>query len=249
MKILLSGATGRVGLEIERLAAADPALTVAGRASRDTFFAPGVCGDVLVDFSRPELTIRSLELAMDQGLPIVIGTTGLPDDLQARIDQAAKRIALCQAANFSIGVQVLHDLVARAAASLPAGFDIEIAEIHHRWKVDAPSGTALALGQAAARGRATTEHTETIRGDGARRIGEIGYQVARGGDVIGEHSVQFLGDGERVELTHRATDRAIFARGALHAARWLLGRPPGHYSMIDVLGLAEENRPQDQRVR
>jgi len=236
LKILLSGATGRVGREIERLVRGDEDLEVSGRASSAGFFAAGDLGDVLIDFSRPELTLRALEFADSHGIPMVIGTTGIEAGLQRRIETASERIPVCQAANFSIGVNVLLDLVERAAAGLPPAFEIEISEVHHRWKVDAPSGTALALGHtaAAARGQAH-EDVARVRGDGAREPDGIGYQVVRGGDVPGEHTVWFLGDGERLELTHRAGDRAIFARGALHAARWLRNRPPGLYSMRDVL--------------
>jgi len=237
MKILLSGATGRIGRQIERLVGDDDSLAIAGRASQAGFFAEQDSADVLIDFSRPELTSRSLDFALVRDIPAVIGTTGLDASLAARIEQAAESIAVCQAANFSIGVNLLLDLVARAASGLPGTFEIEIAELHHRWKVDAPSGTALALGRAAAAARGI-EHDAAahVRGGGARQPGEIGYQVGRGGDVAGEHTALFLGDGERLELTHRAADRAVFARGALHAARWLRGRRPGLYSMGDVLG-------------
>jgi len=237
MKILLSGATGRVGQEIDRLIDEDEAIGLSAKASTSKFFAAHDQGDVLIDFSLPKQTHRSLEFAVEREIPMVIGTTGLDQTVQAAVDAAAKRIAICQAANFSIGVNLLLDLVARAATGLPESFEIEIAELHHRWKVDAPSGTALALGRSAAAARGI-EHdlAAQVRAGGARQPGEIGYQVGRGGDVIGEHCVRFLGDGERLELTHRATDRALFARGALQAARWLVGRRPGLYSMRDVLG-------------
>jgi len=237
MEILLSGASGRVGGEIARLAESDSDLGISARASSKEFFADDSVGDVLIDFSRPRVTARALDFAVERRMPMVIGTTGLDDSLQDGILEASAHIAICQAANFSIGVNLLLDLVARAATGLPESFEIEIAELHHRWKVDAPSGTALALGRSAAAARGI-EHdlAAQVRAGGARQPGEIGYQVGRGGDVIGEHCVRFLGDGERLELTHRATDRALFARGALHAARWLVGRRPGLYSMRDVLG-------------
>ena len=236
MKILVSGATGRVGREIRRLAEEKGFTEIAGSASRERFFDSEAAGEVLIDFSRPELTARCLEFAVPLGLPMVIGTTGLPTGLQQCINEACKRIAICQAANFSIGVNLLPDLVRRAAAGFPESFEIEISETHHRWKVDAPSGTALALGRVAADARGLKRVPEpNVRGAGARQAGEIGYQVIRGGDVVGEHTVLFLGDGERLELTHRASDRAIFARGALHAARWLVEQPAGLYSMKDVL--------------
>ncbi len=250
LKILLSGATGRVGREIRRLAEQEGLAEIAGRASRERFFATEAAGDVLIDFSRPELTDRALAFAAKHAVPMVIGTTGLDDGVQGRINQAASSIAICQAANFSIGVNLLLDLVGRAAAGLPEAFEVEIAELHHRWKTDAPSGTALALGRAAAEARgAEPDAVGRVRGDGKRQSGKIGYQVARGGDVVGEHTIFFLGDGERLELTHRASDRAIFARGALHAARWLVNQPPGMYSMYDVLGEAADGSPASRLLR
>lgn len=234
--IFLSGASGRAGQEIQRVVEADPELAITGRATSAVFFEADALADVLIDFSAPALTEKALILAVQRGIPMVIGTTGLSAGLQQLIGIAAQRIPICQAANFSIGVNLMLDLVERAAAGLPESFDIEIAETHHRWKVDAPSGTALALGGVAAAARGLEhERAAAVRGNGARKPGQIGYQVRRGGDVAGEHTVLFLGDGERLELTHRATDRAIFARGALHAARWLCGRPPGLYSMRDLL--------------
>ena len=236
LKILLSGSTGKVGQVIEELVSADEELEIVARASTTQFFDASQSGDVLIDFSRSELCLKSLAHAKRRGIACLIGTTGLDASAQARIEAASDSIPICQAANFSIGVNLLLDLVRRAAAALPPEFDIEISELHHRWKVDAPSGTALALGRAAAEGRGW-EHDRAAEcnRNGARVSGEIGYQAARGGDVPGEHTVLFLGDGERLELTHRASDRAIFARGALHAARWLVNQPPGLYSMKDVL--------------
>lgn len=236
VQILLSGATGKVGREVERLAGEDDAFEISARASRRAFFGAAASGDVVIDFSRPELCRRSLQHAVERGLPMVIGTTGIDAGLQRQIEAAGEAIPVCQAANFSLGVNLLIDLVKRAAERLPGAFDIEISELHHRWKVDAPSGTAVALGRAAAEGRALDHDRAAKYGrSGARTGGEIGYQAARGGDVPGEHTVMFLGDGERLELAHRATDRAIFARGALHAADWLVERPAGRYSMRDVL--------------
>lgn len=236
LKILLSGATGKVGQVIEALVAESDALEIVGRASGEKFFDDARSGDAVIDFSRPELCMKSLAHAQNLGIACVIGTTGLDASEQARIAAASESIPICQAANFSIGVNLLLDLVERAAAGLPSTFDAEISEIHHRWKVDAPSGTALALGRAVAGARGLDHETAaTVDRKGARASGEIGYQSTRGGDVAGEHTVMFLGDGERLELTHRATDRAIFARGALYAARWLVARPPGLYSMSDVL--------------
>lgn len=236
LKILLSGATGKVGRVIEGLVTDDDAIEIVARASGGQFFDDSQTGDVIVDFSRPELCARSLEFARSRGVPVVIGTTGIENELQQQIETASETIPICQAANFSLGVNVLHELVARAAAALPSGFEIEIAEIHHRWKVDAPSGTALALGRTAAQARGL-DHAQAAKTErtGARGKDEIGYQAARGGDVAGEHTVMFLGDGERLELTHRASHRSVFARGAVHAARWLIEQPPGLYSMRDVM--------------
>lgn len=237
MDILLSGATGRIGREIRALVDADAGLALSGAASGGAFFDEAAHGDVLIDFSRPEATARCIEFALARDVPLVIGTTGLDDALQSRIDAASATLPICQAANFSIGVNLLLVLAARAAEALPASFDVEILELHHRWKADAPSGTALALGRAVAAARgAEHEAVAGVRRDRREAGGEIGYQVARGGDVAGEHSVLFLGDGERLELTHRATDRGVFARGALHVAGWLQARKPGLYSMRDVLG-------------
>ena len=236
MKILLSGASGRVGREIQRLVESSDRLRISGTASSEHFFRDADRGDVLIDFSRPELSARSLAFASAHGVPLVLGTTGIEPALQADIDVASASIPICQAANFSLGVNVLLDLVDRAAAALPDSFEAEISELHHRWKVDAPSGTALALGRAVAQARGSDpDAVAGVRGAGVREKGGIGYQVARGGDVVGEHVVTFFGEGERVELAHRCSDRAVFARGALHAARRLFGREPGRYSFRDLL--------------
>jgi len=236
LKILLSGSTGKVGQVIEKLVAEDDDLEIVGRASAAQFFDDSQSADVLIDFSRPELCLKSLAHAKAKGIACVIGTTGLDQSDQTRIESASTSIPVCQAANFSIGINLLLDLVRRAASGLPAAFDAEVSEIHHRWKVDSPSGTALALGAAIAESR-DLDHDKVARygRTGCRDNDEIGYQSIRGGDVAGEHTVMFLGDGERLELTHRASDRAVFARGAVHAARWLVGKPPGLYSMRDVL--------------
>ena len=236
MNILLSGASGRVGREIERLVESDPGSRIVGRASAGGFFRDSDRGDVVIDFSRPELTARTLAFALEHRVALVVGTTGVDPVLQARIDEAAASIPICQAANFSIGVNVLLELAGRAADALPESFEAEVFELHHRWKVDAPSGTALELGRAVAHARGLDDVAPSARAGGERKAGEIGYQVARGGDVVGEHLLMFLGDGERIELAHRATDRSVFARGALHAAARLAGRAPGSYSFGDLLG-------------
>lgn len=200
--------------------------------------------DVLIDFTTPEATRRHVWLAAKSRKPCVIGTTGLTPADEKEIADAAREAPVLYAPNMSAGVTLLSALVERAAAALGPGWDIEIFEAHHRAKIDAPSGTALALGRAAARGRAPADikapEPFTLARSGAtgpRRREEIGFSVARGGDVVGDHTVFFYGAGERIELTHRATDRALFARGALRAALWLSGKPAGLYSMRDVLGL------------
>lgn len=194
--------------------------------------------DVLVDFSAPEALPASLERAVSAGIPILIGTTGFGQRADEQIAEAAKAIAVLVAANTSLGVAVLSDLVERAARALGPEWDIEILEMHHRNKADAPSGTALALGEAASRGRGTAMRAERGR-DGTgleRRHGAIGFASLRGGTVAGEHDVIFAGPEERLILSHRADCRAIFARGALAAARFLVGKPAGLYSMRDVIG-------------
>lgn len=195
-------------------------------------------GDVIVDFSAPAALQASLDRAISAGVPILIGTTGLDDLASKRIEQAAQEIAVLRAANTSLGIAVLSDLVERAAAMLGDDWDIEIVEMHHRMKADAPSGTAIALGEAAARGRGTRPKEERFRlGTGlSRETGAIGFAALRGGTVPGDHDVVFAGSEERVILSHRAESRMIFARGALAAARFLRGKPAGLYSMRDVIG-------------
>jgi len=198
-------------------------------------------GDVLVDFSAPSALQASLDRAIAGKIPILVGTTGLDDFASRRIDAAAKEIAVLRAANTSLGVALLADLVERAASVLGTDWDIEILEMHHRLKADAPSGTALALGDAAARGRGSKLKAERGRnGTGLKREeGAIGYAALRGGTVAGDHDVIFAGPEERLILSHRAENRMIFARGALAAAKFLIGKPAGTYSMRDVVGAGE----------
>jgi len=198
-------------------------------------------GDVLVDFSAPSALQASLDRAVAANIPILVGTTGLDDFATRRIDAAAKDIAVLRAANTSLGVALLADLVERAASVLGPDWDVEIVEMHHRLKGDAPSGTALALGDAAARGRGTKMKAERGR-DGnnlKREEGAIGFASLRGGTVAGDHDVVFAGPEERLVLSHRAENRMIFARGALAAAKFLVGKPAGVYSMRDVVGADE----------
>jgi 4-hydroxy-tetrahydrodipicolinate reductase len=199
-------------------------------------------GDVLVDFSAPAALPASLERAIRANVPILVGTTGLDDLADRRIAEAATSVAVLRAANTSVGVAILTELVERAAAVLGTGWDIEILEMHHRRKADAPSGTALALGEAAACGRGIelAAHSERVRdGNGqVRAEGAIGFAAIRGGTAAGDHDVIFAGPEERLILSHRAESRAIFAKGALAAAHFLRGRKPGLYSMRDVIGRA-----------
>lgn len=197
--------------------------------------------DVLIDFSTPAALPANLAAAKAAGVPIVIGTTGLGAGEQAAIDEAARSIPVLQAANMSLGVNLLAHLVRESAARLGADCDIEIVEMHHRHKVDAPSGTALLLGEAAAAGRGVDLDAVSDRGrDGIgapREPGHIGFASLRGGSVAGDHLAIFASEGERLELGHRAESRGIFARGAVEAALWLAGKPAGRYTMKDVLGL------------
>lgn len=195
----------------------------------------------VVDFTAPEATVGFAALAAQARLVHVIGTTGLSDADLRRIRAASHHAVIIRAGNMSLGVNLLVQLTKRIAAALDADFDIEVVEAHHRRKVDAPSGTALMLGEAAAEGRGITLADMRDSGrdgiTGARGRGRIGFSAIRGGDIVGEHDVIFAADGERIVLRHIATDRAIFARGALKAAVWGLNRKPGEYSMLDVLGL------------
>ena len=200
----------------------------------------GAC-DAVIEFSSPAATMAHAKQAAAQGRIHVVGTTGLEKTQEAALKRAASKAPIVYAPNMSLAVNVLFALTRRVAAMLDDEFDIEIVEMHHRHKVDAPSGTALGLGRAAAVGRkvALEKAGEFARHGmtGARQRGRIGFAALRGGDVVGEHTVIFAADGERLELSHKATSRQIFARGAVHAALWARGRKPGLYSMSDVLGL------------
>ncbi|MEO6081022.1 MAG: 4-hydroxy-tetrahydrodipicolinate reductase [Steroidobacteraceae bacterium] len=194
--------------------------------------------DVVIDFSRADAVAATADVCAAAGVAIMVGTTGLDAPTLGRLEAAASRVPVLVSANTSLALNVLLDLVERASSALPVGFDIEIFEAHHRHKLDAPSGTALALGEAAAAGRGEKlprRPNLTGSAPGARPSGGIGFAVVRGGDVVGEHEVRFLGSGEQLRLTHVATDRAIFARGAVAAAAWLVGQPAGHYRMADFL--------------
>lgn len=229
IRITLVAPDGRMGKAIARAVAENPGFAI----DPDH-------GDVLVDFSSPAALRTSLDRALSANVPILVGTTGLQPEHHSAIQAAADKIAIIQAPNTSLGINLLRDLVEQAAARLGPAWDIEILEMHHRHKVDAPSGTALMLGQSAAKGRGATlqdlsrfdrfgEHPH------AREPGTIGYASLRGGSVAGEHLVILATEGERIELGHRAESRMIFARGALAAARFLVGKPAGLYSMRDVI--------------
>jgi 4-hydroxy-tetrahydrodipicolinate reductase len=196
--------------------------------------------DIVIDFSQPHATRSNLTVCRAARKPLLIGTTGFPADLTSLFDEAATDIPLLVAPNTSIGVTLLLELTRIAAKALPADFDIEIVEAHHRMKKDAPSGTALALGKAAAEGRGLVAAAAARVGGeraGERRPGDIGYAVIRGGDIVGDHTVLFAGTAEQITLGHRATDRAVFARGAARAAVWLAHQSPGRYNMRNFLGL------------
>ena len=267
IRAVIVGVTGRMGCALVRAAGETPDLRVAGAvASRNSSALGRDAGelaglgnigvpvtsdlraaladaDVAIDFSNAHATASNLAVCREARKPLLIGTTGFPD-LALNFDAASADIPLLVAPNTSIGVALLVELVRQAAKALPATFDIEIMEAHHRAKRDAPSGTALALGNAAAAGRRGPDHLLTrtelsaarMGTPGPRPEGEIGFAVVRGGDIVGEHTVLFAGNGERLSFSHSATDRAIFARGALSAARWLATRSAGRYEMRDFIG-------------
>jgi len=236
------GAKGRMGRAIAaELDSHDSARLAAAADRGDDPAAFASSCDVLIDFSVPAALGAVISAARAAEKPLVVGTTGLGAQEQELIDAAAETIPVLQAANMSLGVTLLAHLVREAAARLGPDWDVEIAEMHHRHKVDAPSGTALLLGAAAAEGRGIDLAAQSERGrdgiTGARRPGAIGFAALRGGSVAGDHLVVIAGEGERIELGHRAESRAIFARGAIKAALWLHGRAPGRYAIADVLGL------------
>ena len=251
LKIAVAGALGRMGRAVAAAVQGDPRLTLAARFDRPGAVDPAVelvsqdaalrGADVVIDFSTAAASTALAEACATPGGPsLVIGSTGFDTAEIARLTAAAERVAILRAGNFSLGVNMLMGLVEQAARALPADYDIEIFEAHHRRKIDAPSGTALMLGDAAARGREVELASVARHGregiTGARPAGEIGFSVMRAGGIIGEHSVVFGSDEEILTLTHSAIDRGLFAKGAVAAARWLAGRPAGAYDMQDVLG-------------
>jgi 4-hydroxy-tetrahydrodipicolinate reductase len=242
LQVAIFGAAGRMGRAVSAALEESAGAVVSGTTTSSGDPAAALRGaDVAIEFALPPATAANLAACVAAKRPIVIGTTGHDDAQRVQIAAAAKQIAIVMAPNMSPGVNLLLKLVELTAGKLDASYDIEVFEAHHRNKKDAPSGTALALGAAAATGRGVklSDTAEYARhGAGApRRPGAIGFAVFRGGDVVGDHTVTFAGTGERIELTHRASDRLAFARGAVQAARWVVGQPPGLYSMQDVLGL------------
>ena len=240
-KIGIIGSAGRMGQAlIDAIAAAGQ--THAGGIDEDGDLAALVAAsDVLVDFSSPHALEANLDACIAAGKPIVVGTTGLDERHHYLIDDAARDIPVLQTGNTSLGVTMLAALVEQAANQVGDDWDIEIVEMHHRHKVDAPSGTALLLGEAAAKGRGIDLKTHSERGrdgnTGARSKGTIGFASLRGGSVAGDHSIIFASDNERIELTHRAENRDIFANGAVKAAMWLVAQKAGRYGMSQVLGV------------
>ncbi|CAM4082371.1 4-hydroxy-tetrahydrodipicolinate reductase [Palleronia rufa] len=265
MRIAITGVSGRMGQMLVRAVDEADAATLAAALERpghdwlgrdlgqamggtdrgikvtDDPAAALADADTVIDFTAPLATVALARTAAEAGVAHVIGTTGFTNAQIAAIDAAAETAVIVRAGNMSLGVNLLTSLVRRVAASLGADYDIEVVEAHHRMKVDAPSGTALMLGEAAAEGRGVALDTVADRGrdgiTGARDTGAIGFHAIRGGDIIGTHDVIFAGSGEVITLSHRATDRALFARGAVRAALWTAGRAPGHYDMVNVLGL------------
>jgi len=265
MKIAVTGAAGRMGRELIRAVHGKDECVLAGAVEQEGSLALGqdaglLAGlgklgvlitdaapelfakvDAVLDFTIPAASVDFAGLAANARIVHVLGTTGLAPEDEAKVGAAARHAVIVRSGNMSLGVNLLAALTRKVAEALDADFDIEILEMHHRHKVDAPSGTALMLGKAAAEGRGAGLDAVSVRvrdgHTGARRRGDIGFAALRGGSVVGEHSVLFAADGELIELTHRAADRGIFARGAVKAALWGRGKRPGLYSMMDVLGL------------
>ena len=267
MRLIVAGASGRMGRTLVRAIAETKGVTLCGALEqpgspmigRNASDLAGVGGqdilvtddtetlmahaDGIIDFTIPAATVDHAKLAAKAGIVHIIGTTGFTADDEAAIAEAAKRAVIVKSGNMSLGVNLLAALVKRVAKTLDEDFDIEVLEMHHNKKIDAPSGTALLLGRAAADGRGISLDQRSVRSrdghTGARQAGDIGFATLRGGTVVGEHTVIFAGTAERIELSHRAEDRMIFARGAVKAALWANGKKPGLYSMADVLGLGD----------
>ena len=252
VRVAIAGASGRMGLALLEAAATtegvalgaavDLAASTWGGVSIGTDVASALeNSDVLIDFTRPAGTLANLRAVVAAKRAIVIGTTGFEAAQLADIREAAKAVPIVMAPNMSVGVNVAMRLVELAAKSLGPDYDVEVFEMHHRKKVDAPSGTALKLGEVAAAARGASLERDAVFGrhgqTGERKAGTIGFSVARGGDIVGDHTVYFAGPGERIEITHRSASRANYAQGAMRAAKFVAGRKPGLYDMGDVLGL------------
>jgi 4-hydroxy-tetrahydrodipicolinate reductase len=267
MRLIVAGAGGRMGRALTRVISDTPGAVVTGALEapgsellgKDSGVLAGLPAngvelsadlwklsanaDAIVDFTVPAATIANVAIAAERGLVHIVGTTGLSGSDMAVIKSVTSRAVVVQSGNMSLGINLLAALVKRVAASLDESFDIEIVEMHHKAKIDAPSGTAFLLGEAAAAGRGVDLHTHSARGrdghTGARRSGDIGFASLRGGTVTGDHSVIFAGAMERITLSHHAEDRTMFAQGAVKAALWAHGKKPGFYTMADVLGLQD----------
>jgi 4-hydroxy-tetrahydrodipicolinate reductase len=267
MRLIVAGAGGRMGRALVRVISETPGAVLTGALEapgsellgKDAGVLAGVPengiklsadlwalsanADGIVDFTVPAASIANVAIAAQRGLVHIIGTTGLSISDMAVIKSVTSRAKVVQSGNMSLGVNLLAAVVKRVAQALDESFDIEIVEMHHKAKIDAPSGTAFLLGEAAAAGRGIDLHARSVRGrdgqTGARTPGDIGFAALRGGTVTGDHSVIFAGPMERIELTHRAEDRTMFAQGAIKAALWARGQKPGFYTMTDVLGLAD----------
>lgn len=267
MRLVVAGAAGRMGRMLVQAIHASEGAVLAGALERPGSSALGLdagelagvgaCGvlvsddplsvlanaDGLIDFTTPDTTIALAGIAAQARIVHVIGTTGMGEAHLAALEAAGRHAVIVRSGNMSLGVNLLAGLVRKVAATLGVDYDIEIVEMHHRMKVDAPSGTALMLGEAAAEGRGVSLAEQSVRSrdghTGARREGDIGFAALRGGTVVGDHDAIFAGQGERLILSHRAEDRNIFARGAVRAALWGHGRKPGQYTMADVLGLSD----------
>jgi len=265
LKVAIHGAAGRMGRSIASVLADDPAAELVAAMDREDSDLVGTdvgalagsgssgveitsdiekfltAADVVIDFSIAPATERLLPMCASQRIPMVIGTTGLGASGRAAVERAAERLPVVFAPNYSQGVNALFFLAARATELMGTGFDAEIVEVHHRHKVDSPSGTAVRLAEVVSHAKKLDAERAFTHGRsghvGARPKEEVGVMALRGGDVVGEHTLYLVGEGERLELTHRATDRSIFARGAVRAAHWVAGRPAGLYDMADVMGI------------
>lgn len=266
LKLLVAGAAGKMGRAVIREALSTPGVTLAGGFEREGSDALGkdlgpLAGldamgisvdsspetairraDALIDFTAPAASVANARVAAGNGVPLIIGTTGFSADEEDQIAALSQKIAIVKSGNMSLGVNLLAGLVKEAARRLGPDYDIEIIEAHHRAKIDAPSGTALMLARAAAEGRGVDLERHSVRKRdgvvGAREEGAIGFAVVRGGGIVGDHDVMFAGGEETITLSHRAIDRGLFAKGAVAAAKWAIAKPPGLYSMADVLGFS-----------